>query len=344
MKVKKGFLAFVIVASILASVFSLYFYQMVYTPNVLVEKEGKVLLIPGNSTFKSVQDSLYKGDYVQDLVTFSFLAKMMDYDEQVKPGRYELKSNMSNVEAIRLLRSGRQSPVHLTFNNVRLTEELGGKLTKWLAIDSTSFNQLLQDEETIQTYGFNKHTIPAMFIPNTYEVYWTISSEELLERMHTEYKRFWNGERLAKAQALGMTPVEVSTLASIVKAETTKMDEAPRVAGVYINRLKRGMLLQADPTLVFAAKDFTIKRVLNEHKAIDSPFNTYKYKGLPPGPINVPSIAAIDAVLNYEKHNYLYFCAKEDFSGYHTFATNLREHLNNARRYQNALNKARLYR
>lgn len=344
MKLKKGLLVFVIVASVFASVFSLYFYQMLFTPNVLVDKQNSVLLIPDDATFKTVQNKLYEEDYVQDLVTFSFLAKIMDYDEQIKPGRYILEANMNNLEAIRLLRSGVQEPLRITFNNVRLKQELGGKLTRHLQIDSTSFNQLLENEEKIQEYGFNAETIPAMFIPNTYEVYWTITAEGLLERMHQEYKRFWDDERLAKAEAIGLSPLEVSILASIVKAETIKMDEAPTVAGVYINRLKRGMLLQADPTLVFAAGDFSIKRVLNEHKTIESPYNTYKYKGLPPGPINVPSIAAIDAVLNYKKHNYLYFCAKDDFSGYHTFATNLRDHLNNARRYQRALNRARLYR
>jgi UPF0755 protein len=182
-----------------------------------------------------------------------------------------------------------------------------------------------------------------MFIPNTYEIYWNISADQLMDRMFKEYNKFWNEERLQKAKDLKMSPPEVTTLSSIVLAESVKTDESPVIAGVYINRLRKNMPLQADPTLVYAARDFTIKRVLNVHKEIDSPYNTYKYTGLPPGPINLPGITYIDAVLNYKDHNYLYFCAKDDFSGYHAFATNLSDHMKNARRYQQALNKAKLY-
>ena len=250
---------------------------------------------------------------------------------------------MTNLEAVKLLRSGAQTPLDITFNNVRLKEELAEKICSGIAADEDRFFALLQDTAVIRSYGFNQYTIVSMFIPNTYEVYWTISEKELLDRMKTEYDRFWNDERRAKAEKIGMTPEEVSTLASIVEAESKRIDEKPKIAGVYINRLEKGMALQADPTLVYAAGDFSIKRVLNKHKEIESPYNTYKYPGLPPGPINIPPISAIDAVLNFTSHNYLYFCAKEDFSGYHNFATNLTAHLNNARRYQNALNKARLY-
>ena len=182
-----------------------------------------------------------------------------------------------------------------------------------------------------------------MFIPNTHEVYWTISAEQLLEKFKKEYDKFWNEGRLAKAKVLNMTPVEVSILASIVQAETRHNDESPRIAGLYLNRLKMGMPLQADPTLIYAIGNFDIQRVLNVHKEIDSPYNTYKYAGLPPGPINFPSIISIDAVLNHEEHNYIYMCAKEDFSGYHNFTASLREHNNNARKFQQALNRARIY-
>lgn len=344
MKRKKIYVVFILVFSILLTTFAFYFYQLIKTPNILVEQSDRALLIPYGATFKDVQNKLYDEEYVHDLVAFSFLAKLMDYDDNIKAGRYMLRRDMTNLAAIKLLRSGHQTPVNITFNNVRLQEELPEKLCNNIAADKDKFLALLQDTAVAKTYGFDQYTFISMFIPNTYEVYWTISEQELLDRMKLEYDRFWNEDRQAKAQALGMSPIEVSTLASIVEAESKMVDEKPRVAGVYINRLNRGMALQADPTLVYAAGDFTIGRVLNKHKEIDSPYNTYKYAGLPPGPINIPPISAIDAVLNYEHHNYLYFCAKEDFSGYHTFATNLTQHLNNARKYQQALNKAKLYR
>lgn len=343
MRRKKIYVVFILVFSVLLSTFGFYTYQLIQTPNILVDKEDRILLIPYGATFKDVQNKLYDEDYVQDLITFSFLAKLMDYDENVKAGRYLLRANMTNMDAIRLLRSGSQTPLNITFNNARLKEDLAEKLCSNIAANKDKFLALLNDTAVISNYGFNPNTITSMFIPNTYQVYWTISEKELLDRMKLEHDKFWNEERLEKAEAINMTPVEVSTLASIVEAESKMRDEQPRVAGVYINRLNRGMALQADPTLVYAAGDFTISRVLNEHKEIDSPYNTYKYAGLPPGPINVPSISAIDAVLNYESHKYLYFCAKEDFSGYHNFATNLTQHLNNARRYQQALNRARIF-
>lgn len=343
MRRKKIYVVFILVFSVLLSTFGFYTYQLIQTPNILVEKEDRILLIPYGATFKDVQNKLYDEDYVQDLLTFSFLAKLMDYDDKVKAGRYLLKSNMTNMDAIKLLRSGSQTPLNITFNNARLKEDLAEKLCLNIAADKDKFLALLNDTSVIRSYGFTPYTIKSMFIPNTYEVYWTITEKELLDRMKLEYDKFWNEERLEKAKAINMTPAEVSTLASIVEAESKMRDEQPRVAGVYINRLNRGMALQADPTLVFAAGDFTINRVLDEHKQVDSPYNTYKYAGLPPGPINVPSISAIDAVLNFESHKYLYFCAKEDFSGYHNFATNLTQHLNNARRYQQALNRARIY-
>ena len=206
--------------------------------------------------------------------------------------------------------------------------------------DSADIAALLKDEETAKKYGFNKQTFCSMFIPNTYEFWWNTSAEEFVQRMADEYKKFWNDDRKAKANELGLSQSQVSTLASIVESETQKNDEKARIAGVYINRLKKDWLLQADPTVVFAAGDFTIKRILNKHLEINSPYNTYKYKGLPPGPICIPSTTSIDAVLNYEHHNYMYFCAKEDFSGYHNFATTNAQHEANARRYHDALRKA----
>lgn len=343
MKKHKLLVIFLIVFSVSLISFVFYAYQTVKTPNVLVEQPDKVMLIPTGADFKQVQNILYDEGYVNDLVSFSMLAKLMKYDENVKPGRYQLQANMSNQEAIRLLRSGNQTPVNITFNNIRLKNELAQRLCENLEADAATLEKMLNDEEVVAKYGFTTENILTMFLPNTYQFFWTTTEQELLERMHREYEKFWTVERRKKADSLKMSPVEISILASIVESETNKADEAPKVAGLYLNRLQRNIALQADPTLVFAAQDFTIKRVLNKHKEIDSPYNTYKYTGLPPGPIRIPSPNSLNAVLNYQDHNYLYMCAKEDFSGYHNFATNLRTHLANAQRYQRALSNAGIY-
>ena len=323
--------------------FSFYAYQAVQTPNLLVEQPDKVLLIPEGTTFAQLQKKLHDEDYVNDLLSFSVLAKLMKYDENIKPGRYLLRADMSNLSAIRLLRSGQQTPVNVTFNNVRLKHELAERLCENLQADAAEFEALLNDASVVSRYGFTTENVLCLFLPNTYEFFWTTTAPELLERMAREYEKFWTVERRQQADSLGMTPVEVSVLASIVESETNKPDEAPVVAGLYLNRLDRNIALEADPTLVFAAQDFTIKRVLNKHKEIDSPYNTYKYPGLPPGPIRIPSIGAVQAVLNHQDHNYIFMCAREDFSGYHNFATNLRAHNANARRYQRALSAAGIY-
>jgi UPF0755 protein len=343
-KNRKYFLVGIIAFSVLFTSLSYYLYQAFYTPNVLVEEdEPAYLKISRDASFREVSDSLYQNKIVQDMVSFSFVAKLMDYQDNVKPGRYEISPDMTNAQLVRALRSGRQSPLNLTFNNIRTKEDLAEKITRNLEISREDFYALLTDTTHIRKFGFEPDNIMGMFIPNTYEVYWNTSAAELFDRMYQEYQRFWNDERKAQAAALGMDDKEVSVLASIVQAETVKADERPKVAGVYINRLQIDMPLQADPTLVYALGDFSIKRVLNVHKEIDSPYNTYRNTGLPPGPINLPEISALEAVLNYQEHDYLYFCAREDFSGYHSFATNLRDHLNNARRYSNALNAAGIY-
>lgn len=343
MKKRKILVAVIIVFSMVLTSFGYYFYQIIKTPNVVTGTEARSLFIYPGTTFKQLQKQLYDERYINDPVSFGFLARLLDYDENVKPGHYVLERDMSNLEAIRLLRSGRQTPVNVTFNNIRTKDELASRITRNLMADEKKFHQLLNDSATLATYGFDSRNIVAMFIPNTYEFFWTTDEAELMERMHKEYKRFWTEERQQKASKMGLEPHEVSTLASIVQAETSKTDEMPRVAGVYLNRLNKNMRLEADPTLVYAANDFTIKRVLNEHKAINSPYNTYMYLGLPPGPINVPHISAIDAVLNAEDHNYLFFCARADFSGYHAFASNYNEHLRNARKYQRALNQRKVF-
>ncbi|MCC5936284.1 MAG: endolytic transglycosylase MltG [Lunatimonas sp.] len=334
----------IVAFSVLFASLSFYFYQAFFSPNTLVEADTPVsFYIRTGSDFETVRDELVNQGIVQDLLTFSFVAKVMKYQERVLPGHYRIPPRLSNRELVTLLRSGRQTAVNVTFNNVRVDTDLAEKITRNLEMEEEDFLDLLRDTVLISRYGFEKETILSIFIPNTYQVFWNVSPEGLFDRMYKEYERFWTDERKAKAATLGMSQKEVSTLASIVQAETAKADERPRVAGVYINRLRINMALQADPTLVFALGDFEIKRVLNVHKEIDSPYNTYKHVGLPPGPINLPEISALDAVLNPESHGYLYFCAKDDFSGYHAFATNLRDHMNNARRYQNALNRSKIY-
>jgi len=325
--------------SILLISFGFYAWQIIYTPNILVGKEARPIVIPRGATFKDVQALLHKGDYTQDLISFSFLSKLMDYDEQVKPGRYILQPNLSNIEAIRLLRAGIQEPVKVTFNNVRLIGDLSEKITRNLNMKPEEFEAALVKFAMNNRYGFNKDNVLCMFIPNTYEVYFNVSPDELISRMYSEYDRFWDEGRKAKAAEVGLTPIEVSILASIVQAESVKKDEAPIIAGLYINRLKKDIPLQADPTLVFAVGDFTLKRVLNEHKEIDSPYNTYRNRGLPPGPVNMPEIYALDAVLNYTKSDYVYMCAKEDFSGRHNFTHSYRQHMINATKYQRALSR-----
>ncbi|HWA33126.1 MAG TPA: endolytic transglycosylase MltG, partial [Cyclobacteriaceae bacterium] len=271
------------------------------------------------------------------IFSFSFLARLKNFDKKIHPGRYMLRRDMTNIEAVNALKGGRNEAVNVTFTNVRLLSELDEKITKNIGVTPDEFEEALDKFISTNQEGFNRQNILTMFIPNTYQVYYNIVPDDLITRLHDEYEKFWNDDRRAKAKALGMTPIEVSILASIVQAETVKEDEAPRVASLYLNRLKKDIPLQADPTLVFAAKDFTLKRVLDKHKAIDSPYNTYKYAGLPPGPINMPQISSIDAVLNHENSDYIYMCAREDFSGYHNFAKTLREHNINAERYQRAL-------
>jgi UPF0755 protein len=336
-EIKKYKLVLFLVGSVLLISFTFYAYQIVYVANILVERENKVFIIRQGATYRTVLEDLGKGNFVNDMVSFSFLARLTGYDKNITSGRFALRSGMTNLEAIRVLKSGKIEPVKLTFSYVRLQSELAEKLTKNIGVSPQEFDDAVANFVADNKEGFTKENIRCMFLPNTYEVYYNVLPEDLIARMHKEYKKFWNEDRVAKATKIGLTPIEVSILASIVQAETVKQDEAPLIAGLYLNRLKKDIALQADPTLVYASGDFTLKRVLNEHKQIDSPYNTYKYPGLPPGPINVPQIANIDAVLNYTVSSYYYMCAKEDFSGYHNFAANLDEHNVNARKYQRAL-------
>lgn len=267
------------------------------------------------------------------------LMKYYKYETRVKPGNYAIRPGDSMRDICLRLLSGNQTPVRLVVPSVRTLDRLAGAIGKQLMTDSAAIAVTLSDKCLIDSLGYTKETFPALFLPNTYEVYWTMTPEQFVVRMKKEHDRYWNDERRAKAQSLGLTPEEVATLASIVDEETNKNDEKALVAGLYLNRLHRGILLQADPTVKYAHGKFDLRRILLVHLNIDSPYNTYKYAGLPPGPIRIPSIAAIEAVLNPTKHNYIYMCAKEDFSGYHNFATTLSQHNANARRYQQALNR-----
>lgn len=331
--------ALLIIFAVLLTTFSFYFWQIFRTPNLQVgENDGEfALLIPRGATYETVLDSLKKHGVINDQMSFRFVAKMMKYPELVKYGRYVITPEMTNYEAIRKLRAGAQDPVKVTFNNIRLKDDLVTRLGSKFAFGPGPLGRLLNDPSVTEKYGFDTTTVMCMFLPNTYEFFWTITPEAFLDRMGREYKKFWTDERKARAKAMNLSQTQVQVLASIVEAETKKNDEKPRVAGVYYNRLQKGMLLEADPTLVFAHRDFSIRRVLNRHKQIDSPYNTYRFKGLPPGPINLPTLSSIDAVLNHETHEYLYFVARADFSGYHTFAKTYAEHLANARIYQQAL-------
>lgn len=339
----KKFKIFILLFSLLAAMFSYYVWQVFKTPNFDVKPDKPfVLLIPKGASFQTVLDSLDKHKLVRDQLSFRFLAKILSYPERVKAGRYLIYSESGNFEVIRKLRNGRQDAIRLVINTFRLKEDLAGKLAKQLPFDSTFIYNQLDSNEYVSQFGFNKETIPCMFIPNTYEILWTSSFESFMSKMNKEYTKFWTSERKEKAQKLALTPTEIGILASIVEGESKKSDEQSRIAGVYWNRLKTGMPLQADPTIVFAWKDFTIKRVTGKYTAINSPYNTYKLTGLPPGPISIPSPKVIDKVLSLERHSYLYFCAKEDFSGYHSFATSYEEHMQNARRYQSALNALKI--
>ena len=262
---------------------------------------------------------------------------------QPKPGHYRFAATISNRELIRRVQLGEETPIRLSFtHSIRTREQLAGHLSKRLLIDSVQVIQRLNDKDYMAHFGLTPETAVCLFIPNTYEVYWTTDADQLFARMYKEYQRFWNEERRAKAQALGLTPVEVATLASIVASETNKTTEHPLIASLYLNRLNKGIALQACPTVIFAVGDFKIRRVLKRHLRIDSPYNTYTHQGLPPGPIRLPRPDVMDAVLNAPKTDYLYMCANPDFSGTHVFSSSYSKHSAVARQYQRELNKRRV--
>lgn len=337
-------LIFVVVIT-LAGLKAFDFYRKIYMPNVFMPNSDKYsLYIKTGAILDDVYKTLEQDSVLLRPKSFLWVAHRKNYENHVYPGHYILEKGLNNNELINKLRAGHQTPVKVIFNNVRTIYDLAGKVSPQIEADSAELVAVLQNEQFIAKFNLDSYKVTSIFLPNTYELYWNTTAEKFVERMHTEFNRFWTDSRKAKADEIGLSVHEVITLASIVDQETSKNEELARIAGVYINRLHKRIRLGADPTVKFAVGDFTIKRVLNEHLEVDSPYNTYKHYGLPPGPISIPSIQAIEAVLNYEKHSYLYFCAREDFSGYHNFAKTLSQHNENARKYRRALNKMRIYR
>lgn len=321
--------------------FGIKFYNVYFAPNITGKE--KYLFVRTGHNLDDLFEEIRRKDILTQIGTFSQAAAKMDLARSLKPGRYKLTKGMNNRSLINMLKSGNQDPVKLKFQNLRKKENFAAYLANNLEPDSISFINVLDSAALIEKYGFNKDNSYVMFIPNTYEMYWNVTALDFFDRMHKEYEKFWNDERKQKAAALNLSPVQVSILASIVDAEALYDKEMPIIAGLYLNRLNKGILLQADPTVIFANNDFTVKRVTNSLLRVDSRYNTYKYAGLPPGPIMMPSINAIDAVLNREKNDYIYMCAKEDFSGYHNFAVTVQEHERNAKKYRDALNKRNIF-
>lgn len=299
--------------------------------------------IDKDDNIDSVYNKVYNDGKANQFIGFKWMAEYRHYDKNIHTGRYAISPNENVYHVFSRLYRGYQEPTNLIIGSVRTIDRLAKNVGNQLMIDSIDISNLVNDPSILQEYQLTPETLPTLFIPNTYQVYWNISAREFLNRMLKENNRFWTDERKGKAKKIGLTPVEVSTLASIVEEETNNKGEKPIVAGLYINRLKKGMPLQADPTVKFAWQDFELRRITNKHLTINSPYNTYINTGLPPGPIRIPTPEGIDAVLNYSKHNYLYMCAKEDFSGTHNFATTLSEHNRNARKYWDALNNRKIY-
>lgn len=303
--------------------------------------EENMVYIPTNSSFDEVIEILHSKELIKNETTFRFLSEKMNYKrDPMRSGRFQIEPGWSMVDLIRHLRNGEQAPVTLVLTNERLLEEVAAKVARFIEPDSIELMSVFNDESYLDELGYTKETLMSLFIPNSYEFYWNSTVADFMNRMLREHKNFWKkNDRTLKAKALNLSPEEVYTLASIVERETTANPEKPRMAGVYLNRLEKGMRLQADPTCVFATRDFGARRVTNYHLKFDSPYNTYMYAGLPPGPISMASIASLDAVLNAEDHDYIYFCAKGDGSGLHAFAKTLSGHNQNARKYRENLKK-----
>ena len=343
----RKFLTSFILIGILGGVGMVYeLYSRVYQPNIVLPyNTEKYIYIPTSAEFHDVVKVLSENGLLINANSFEWLAKQKKYTSNIKAGRYKINRALNNNDLVNLLRSGKQTPIKVTFNNLRNKEQLAGRIASQIEADSLSIINYITDTTFLNKLQLTSYNVACLFIPNTYEFYWNTSVEGFVNRMVKEYSSFWNSSRKKKAAAIKLNYYQVSALASIVeKEQNIKRDERPEIAGLYLNRLKKRMKLESDPTLIFALNDFSIKRVLNKDKKVDSPYNTYKHKGLPPGPICIPSINAIDAVLNASDNKYIFMCAKEDFSGYHNFAKTYAKHLINARKYQKALNKRKIMR
>ncbi|MBQ0025370.1 MAG: endolytic transglycosylase MltG [Bacteroidales bacterium] len=338
-KTRNSIIVAAIAVIIIALVCGCDYYRTFYRDNVSPQDEGAVVVkVYHNFSYDDLCRVMEESGALQSIRTFRRAARFMDLTDGFKAGAYSIRRGMNNKALVRMFANGWQTPVKVSFSGyIRSLERFSAILGEKFEADSASFATVLTDTAVMSKYGFEKESFIGMFIPNTYEFYWTVSPEAFVERMNKEYLAFWNESRQKKADDIGLDRKQVSTLASIVISETKYEPEMARVAGVYMNRLHKGILLQADPTVIFACNQFGIQRVLNSHLKIDSPYNTYIHKGLPPGPITMSPIVAIDAVLNYERHNYIFFCARETFDGQHNFASTLSGHMANARAYHKAL-------
>jgi len=341
---RKSFIWLLVVAPliIIIAVVAITYQHRIFRNNIRAGSGEVFLYIPTGSDYGDVVQSLADQEIIKDTSSFRWVAEKKNYPNHVYPGRYYIPAGMNNNDLVNLLRSGSQEPVDVTFNYIRTLEKLAGVVASQLEADSTDLISLFRNREYLESLDMTRETLPGIFIPNTYRMYWNTNGEEFIDRMLTEYNAFWSARRDRKAASIDLDRMEVMTLASIVDEEALMLEEEARIAGVYMNRINSGMRLQADPTIKFAVGDMNIQRVLTKHLKIESPYNTYLHSGLPPGPITVPSISAIDAVLNHENHDYFYFCAKEDFSGYHNFAKSLAQHNKNARSYQKALDRRKI--
>ena len=334
---KKTILRILLAVVVLAAVALLIGWRQFYGSAVEAERE---LYISRRADYAAVTDSLMPS--LRHQAAFRLYAKRLNLEESFKPGHYVVEPGMSVIDVVRMLKLGLQTPVQVTVNPARIPAQLAGRLARQLDADSTAFMAAFTDRKLAAEMGFDSLTFFSMFLPNTYEFYWTATPGEFVQRMHREYGRFWTPERDALCKQLNMSRLEVMTLASIVYEETRQTDEMPRIAGVYINRLRKGIPLQADPTIKYAMQDFGLRRILYRHLKYPSPYNTYINKGLPPSPICMPAVTAIDAVLHYEQHDYIFFCARPTFDGYHNFARTLSEHNANARAYSAELNRRKI--
>ena len=321
-----------------------YIYFCVFDQKINTgDKEEVYFYLKSNSSFDDVVDMLVEREIVSSKAEFSLLAKLRHLNGNIYPGRYSLNSGMSWTDLVLYLRQGKIDEVQVTFNNVRTLSQLAEKLAIQLEASEDELLYELTNEDVIAERGYTKETFLAVFIPNSYKMYWNSTAKDFVDRMVKEHKIFWNKDRLKKAEALKLSPVEISTLASIVQSEQNRFpDEWPVIAGLYLNRLKIGMLLQSDPTVIYAWGDFTMRRVWNKHLSINNPYNTYKFKGLPPGPIRVPASGVLDAVLDYKKHKYIFMCANPKIGGKHAFAVSLKQHNVNAEIYRAFMRKNKI--